>query len=105
RDAATIAVVLTQFFVEPEVWGEWDILWYAQEHRPEADIGLRLTVRNRAFVGERRLYVKGLGVHGDGLDNNYQLAIDDAVDQALAAAVTAIVDIIAHPPYPPAKPC
>lgn len=105
REAATIAVVLTQFFVEPGVWNEYYVLWNFQEHRPEADIGLRLTVRDRAFVGERRLYVKGLGVHADGLDSNYQLAIDDAVNQALAAAVTAIVDIVAHPPYPPAKPC
>ncbi|HSY41970.1 MAG TPA: hypothetical protein VLA79_20690 [Polyangia bacterium] len=104
-DAVTIAVVLTQFFVEPEVWGEPAFPWYAQEHQPEADIGLRLTARNRAFVGDRRLYVKGLGVHTDGLDSNYQLAIDDAVDKALAAAVTAIVDLVAHPPSAPAEPC
>jgi hypothetical protein len=105
RDAATIAVVLTQFFVEPEVWNYYYVVWNFQEHQPEADIGLRLTVRDRAFIGERRLYVKGLGDHADGLDSNYQLAIDDAVNQALAAAVTAIVDIISHPPYAPTEPC
>jgi hypothetical protein len=105
RDAATIAVVLTQFFVEPEVWNYYYVILNSQEHRPEADIGLRLTVRGPAFVGERRLYVKGLGVHADGLESNYQVAIDDAVDQALAAAVAAIVDIIAHPPASPAEPC
>jgi hypothetical protein len=105
RDAATIAVVLTQFFVEPEVWNYYYVIWNFQEHRPEADIGLRLTVRGPAFVGERRLYVKGFGAHADGLESNYQIAIDDAVDQALAAAVAAIVDVIAHPPSSPAEPC
>ena len=105
RDALIVTAVLTQFFVEPEVWNYYYVVAAPQEHRPEADIGLRLTVRGPAFVGERRLYVKGLGVHGDGLDSNYQLAIDDAVNQALAAAVAAIVDIVAHPPSSPAEPC
>jgi len=105
REAVTVAAVLTQFFVEPEVELRYYVLWVYQEHRPEADIGLRLTVRGPAFVGERHLYVKGLGLHADGLDGNYQLAIDDAVNQVMAAAVAAIVDIVAHPPYSPAEPC
>jgi hypothetical protein len=105
QEAVTVAAVLTQFFVEPEVWNYYYVIAASQEHRPEADIGLRLTVRGPTFVGERRVYVKGLGVPIDGLDSNYQLAIDDGVNQALAAAVAAIVDIITHLPSSPAEPC
>lgn len=78
---------IDQFFVAPEIGGT--------NVSTEMEIGVKLTVTSPSgLVAERHFFVKGRSPAPVATDANFQAAADDASDQFVRAAVTALDALI-----------